>query len=221
MSYGQLDWEPKKSEHAEKRLKTGVGTTLNYNKMKTSLKTKKVEALSPIIPKSASLGDKTIKAINELDLGPIKYKLVHEKDLPLSEVREMEKQYRQFLTLIHLYPVISIVPTEKIDKIWHAHILDTQKYREDCDKIFGKFIDHFPYLGLRGPEDAELLDKSFDKTAELFLKEFSEPIFGASACEGTECGGTACGSTNCDGGEKCNPFSPGSENQVLIRPTLD
>jgi len=166
--------------------------------MQTIKKTRKMETSSVITPTSASMGDKTIKAINELDLGPIKYKLVHENDLPLDEVRIMERQYRQFLMLVHLYPETSIVPTENIDKIWHAHILDTQKYRVDCDRIFGNFMDHFPYLGLRGPEDEKLLKESFDKSAELFLKEFSETIFGASACEGTECGGTACGSSNCD-----------------------
>lgn len=152
-------------------------------------KTNEMKTSNLIIPTSASLGDKTIKAINELDLGPIKYKLVHETELSLEEVRIMEKQYRQFLMLVHLYPEIPIVPSEKIDKIWHSHILDTQKYREDCDKIFGEFIDHFPYLGLRGPEDEVLLKKSFEKSAELFLKEFSESITGASKCGETKCGG--------------------------------
>lgn len=158
-----------------------------------------METSNFLTPRSAKKEDKVIDAINKLDLGPIKFKLVHEDDLPIEEVRILERQYRQFLMLVHLYSDKSIVPTKDIDKIWHAHILDTQKYREDCQQIFGKFIDHFPYLGLRGPEDVELLNKSFNETAELFSKEFSESIFGASACEGTECGGTACGSSNCDG----------------------
>lgn len=154
--------------------------------MKPNLNIQKNDTLKPLSEKS---GDKVIKAINNLDLGPIKYKLVHETELSLAEVRIMEKQYRQFLMLIHLYPKTSIIPTESIDKIWHTHILDTQKYREDCNEIFGKFIDHFPYLGLRGAKDEELLKKSFEKSAELFLMEFSEPITGASKCGETKCGG--------------------------------
>lgn len=28
--------------------------------------------------------------------------------------------------------------------MWHAHILFTQKYAADCDRIFGSFLHHFP-----------------------------------------------------------------------------
>jgi hypothetical protein len=32
-----------------------------------------------------------------------------------------------------------------VDEMWHRHILDTAAYRADCDSLFGRFLDHFPY----------------------------------------------------------------------------
>lgn len=72
------------------------------------------------------------------------------------------------------YPDDIIVPTKEIDEVWHFHILDTLKYGKDCEDIFGKFLHHFPYLGSRGSDDAELLFKSFEKTRRLYDSEFSD-----------------------------------------------
>jgi hypothetical protein len=30
------------------------------------------------------------------------------------------------------------------DKIWHAHIVSTVQYQRDCDRIFGRYLDHTP-----------------------------------------------------------------------------
>ena len=53
-------------------------------------------------------------------------------------------EYRKFLALHLAYPDADIVPCKLVDDIWHQHILDTCAYREDCDVIFGRFLDHFP-----------------------------------------------------------------------------
>ena len=46
------------------------------------------------------------------------------------------------------------VPCKLVDELWHAHILDTRAYRDDCYRIFGFFYDHYPYFGLRDAADA-------------------------------------------------------------------
>lgn len=33
-----------------------------------------------------------------------------------------------------------------IDKIWHAHILNTRRYEQFCTKLFGRIIHHAPNL---------------------------------------------------------------------------
>jgi hypothetical protein len=139
-----------------------------------------------------------IARIALIDLGPIKFKLAHEDGISTEKLVSMEDLYRKYLVLTQLFPGETIVPTKFIDTMWHAHILDTAKYRDDCQLVFGIFLDHFPYLGLRGAEDAVALATSFTSTQKLFLEVFGVQVTGeASACEGTECGGTACGNSNC------------------------
>jgi Glycine-rich domain-containing protein-like len=54
------------------------------------------------------------------------------------------EHYCYFLCLMDLYPDRALVPTPLIDQVWHAHILDTSRYRRDCLALFGRFVDHQP-----------------------------------------------------------------------------
>ena len=81
-------------------------------------------------------------------------------------------RYLMFLCLIYLYPNRPIIPTLEIDAVWHQHILDTKKYAEDCQRLFGRFIHHFPYFGQRGESDRENLYLAFAETQALFQERF-------------------------------------------------
>lgn len=59
-----------------------------------------------------------------------------------------EQQYLRFLSLKRLYPTELLIPDGYALRVWQGHILDTRSYRADCERLFGRFIDHFPYLGL-------------------------------------------------------------------------
>jgi hypothetical protein len=50
--------------------------------------------------------------------------------------------------------------------------LDTQKYQEDCERVFGYFLHHFPYFGMRGEEDAENLKHAWAESCALYEKRF-------------------------------------------------
>jgi hypothetical protein len=67
-------------------------------------------------------------------------------------------------------------PSIDIDEFWHNHILDTRRYIEDCSRIFGYYRHHYPYFGLRGPEDECALQVAFDRSNERYLAEFGEEI---------------------------------------------
>ncbi len=110
--------------------------------------------------------------IKELDLEPIVFKLVKEKGWELRDARMVEVLYRQFLFLNVKYEDRSIVPTEEVDEFWHQHILDTRKYAVDCEHLFGGMLHHFPYLGIRGGNDAEVLQTTFAGTKDLWKSEF-------------------------------------------------
>ena len=90
----------------------------------------------------------------------------------LDEWNAAELEYRRFLALKVFYPGISLIPSYKVAKLWQAHILDTRAYREDCEKIFGRFIDHYPYFGISGKEDYQGLQIRFAQTIELYERHF-------------------------------------------------
>lgn len=138
--------------------------------------------------KAAVTYSDTISKIDQLDLEPIAFKVANpdigEQGPPPDEVREMVSLYRQFLKLIAMYPNRSIVPSKRIDKVWHTHILDTAKYADDCQKVFGYFLHHFPYFGLRSEQDANDLHQASVATRELFALHFGIDMNGNPAeCE--------------------------------------
>jgi hypothetical protein len=109
-----------------------------------------------------------------MDLGPIKYSLVKSEDGPnwsVSQALLTEKWYRRFHTLIWLYPEQTIVPTKHIDEFWHTHILDTEKYYQDCMCLHGRVVHHFPYLGV---DDRTVLLDLYRSTLSLFVRTFNE-----------------------------------------------
>jgi hypothetical protein len=132
-----------------------------------------------------------------LDLGNVKMKLADSDEGPgLSPdyIELMEGEYRKFLALQLLYPEADIVPCKVVDEMWHRHILDTAAYREDCDVIFGRFLDHFPYFGMRGEEDAQALHDAYADTLDRYREAFGEPpadtwitVDASSKCKRTAC----------------------------------
>lgn len=115
-----------------------------------------------------------------------------------EETDRVERLYKRFLLMIASGH--NVVPTKDIDAMWHFHILDTRAYAADCQRVFGRFVHHFPYLGMRGEEDAKLLDSEFNKTKAVYESMFGEPYSKASPtaahCDG---GRTRCSSTMCIG----------------------
>lgn len=162
------------------------------------------------------------EAIKSLDLDPIKIKLMDKKEglgWTLDEASEAERWYRRFLFLNFKYPERSIVPTSAVDKFWHFHILDTKKYAEDCERIFGYFLHHFPYFGMRGEEDAENLKRCFAETREIFEREFGEVLSVSTGVTCSECDSSACdGQPSC--GSSCTGESASSPVHSMERPHL-
>ncbi|MBW4684794.1 MAG: glycine-rich domain-containing protein-like [Komarekiella atlantica HA4396-MV6] len=110
-----------------------------------------------------------------LDLESIIIKLTHPQDVYKWSREKAEyavSQYKKFLFLNALYPEQELVPTKEIDNVWHVHILDTEKYRNDCQYLFGRFLDHYPYSGLRGQQDEKEHLKKFELSQTLFQELF-------------------------------------------------
>lgn len=112
--------------------------------------------------------------IASLDLQPIMFKLVTENGYTTDQVQVLEKWYKRFLFLTFKYKEQPIVIAEAIDTFWHQHILDTRKYAEDCAAVFGDFLHHFPYFGLRGEDDRRALRTAYQATLNLLREEYGE-----------------------------------------------
>src|SRR5947209_5215249 len=116
-----------------------------------------------------------IAAIEALDLDPIKLKLMDPEEgqgWSREYADRMELAYKRFLILLTTHPEETLAPSKDVDKFWHGHILDTLRYADDCDTVFGRFLHHFPYFGMRGAEDAANLAKAAETTRRLYRQEF-------------------------------------------------
>jgi hypothetical protein len=116
----------------------------------------------------------TWQAIDELDFSRMRAKLLHGKDSgwTTESVARAEYGYRLFLKLTAKYPGAAVVPNEEVDRFWHAHILDTQRYMSDCERLFGSMLHHNPYVGIDGAEDEKHLHELAAATRDLMAREF-------------------------------------------------
>ncbi len=124
------------------------------------------------------------KAVMQLDLEPIKMKLMHAasgEGWSLEKANAVEKEYRRFLCLMKMYPDEDTAPLVDVDTFWHYHILDTMKYAADCEQAFGYFLHHYPYVGMRGEDDEQFRLDSGDRMRELYEATFGETYPGAVA----------------------------------------
>src|SRR5450830_1389957 len=116
-------------------------------------------------------------AIAALDLEPIKVKLMHVQSgegWTLARANAVEAEYRRFLVLMQMFPEEETAPLVDVDTFWHYHILDTVKYAADCDAVFGYFLHHFPYIGLRGEDDEAAHQRVGERMKQLYEQTFGE-----------------------------------------------
>lgn len=72
---------------------------------------------------------------------------------PLAGVAAALELYRKFLTIKGLHWDQKVVPSSSIDTVWHAHILITDVYAQDCNALFGHFLHHDPFFGGGNPSE--------------------------------------------------------------------
>ncbi len=117
--------------------------------------------------------------IANLNLDQIIGKVAHDENLSIDEVREIAQQYKQFIYLAGVYG--GVVPTKRIDMLWHAHILDTMKYDTFCQEVFNRKIHHCPGYSnqsfARCSADSGDDRKFEERTKELFMNHFGSNPF--------------------------------------------
>ena len=133
--------------------------------------------------------EQVIAAINALDLESVK---VRAMDPQLGEgwTREyaegIERGYRTYLTMLAKYPdhAEDILLSKDVDEFWHTHILQTIKYTEDCEAVFGKYLHHAPHIGEVTSAVKEKRVVLAEKTRRLYQQEFGNTQNYAAAWSG-------------------------------------
>jgi hypothetical protein len=87
-----------------------------------------------------------------------------------------EAKYKKWLFLKLKYENVLIPPPNDIDTFWHYHILDSQAYMRDTAAIFGQYVHHYPYFGMRGKADAQKLREAFENTKRIYREEYGEDV---------------------------------------------
>lgn len=99
-----------------------------------------------------------VSLINNEDLGMLFHLLTSEErkssqDLGGSEaVIQAIRGYRQFLTLCYLFPDMSLRVTNSVDIVWETHMTCSIAYMDMCERLFGCYLHHSPFLS---PDPAE------------------------------------------------------------------
>lgn len=126
-------------------------------------------------PDTAGLSRRRQWILTDLDLEPILIKAMDAEEghgWTFDFACRVAQEYRRFLVLCLEHPSDPIVPSSLVDDFWHLHILDTQKYIDDCQQCFGSMLHHFPYFGMRGKKDAANLREAWLKTLALYQSTF-------------------------------------------------
>lgn len=114
-------------------------------------------------------------AIVLLNLSNIISKLAEEPGWNVKYATRASEQYKRFLFLMKKYEdQKAIVPSKDIDMFWHQHILATKQYQEDCEKVFGRYLHHLPFLKRQAANQDNT--NHFQITQKLYHEEFGEYI---------------------------------------------
>jgi hypothetical protein len=143
--------------------------------------------------------ERALSVLAKTDFTMLKIKL-RDKEEGLGWTSEQcdiaEQEYKRFLALKYAYPESEIVPNQEVDQFWHFHILDTQAYARDCKFLFGAFLHHFPYFGMRSEQDLHDLHVAFADTTALYKEHFGEGYADAKGGGRGKCR-TACKPVKC------------------------
>jgi hypothetical protein len=95
----------------------------------------------------------------------------------LERSRQAELNYKRYLSLICGLGGYRPVPSADIDRFWHEHILDTERYARDCGELFNKMLHHYPYFGMRGDADNQNWKEAAAFSNEIWTSLFGEALY--------------------------------------------
>jgi hypothetical protein len=117
-----------------------------------------------------------LRAINRTKLDDIAARARAYNDWDVAQTRRAIEWYRHYLWASYKHrgqPVFAIV--QEADELWHAHLAYTKRYRADCQRIFGRFLDHNPVHGRLTKRMRDAFDDAVDWFKKEYPDEFPQP----------------------------------------------
>jgi hypothetical protein len=114
-----------------------------------------------------------IELIAALNLEREKKALLLKKPEYADDIGVIEREFKRYLSLSILYPDpdFPLAPAHAVDLLWHELILNTPKYHDICNSVFGFYLHHQPedsasqkralYAGQLAAYTKELMTQSF------------------------------------------------------------
>ncbi|HYA45920.1 MAG TPA: hypothetical protein VEF92_00050 [Burkholderiales bacterium] len=133
--------------------------------------------------------EEALAAIETLNLESVKLRVMDPK-LGEGWTREyadsIEIAYKNYLVMLVKYQddAEDILLSEDVDEFWHTHILQTIKYTEDCETMFGKYLHHTPHVGEVTQADLDRRANLAEKTRRLYEREFGSERDSVAAWSG-------------------------------------
>ena len=119
---------------------------LHYSKLSPG----QIQRLRAAFETSPQATQALMERLGSLDFDPLLQKLWtchgHQKDgWSRSRLYKAVQSYACFLLDAALCPGVPLPATSgDMDEVWHCHILQTQKYTDDCDTLLGYYLHHEP-----------------------------------------------------------------------------
>lgn len=157
-----------------------------------------------------------------LDLEAISFTACRLEGWSLAKVERIEMEYRAYLQVVRYFGGDGdVAPSLDVDKYWHHHILDTTKYMNDCQVIFGGYLHHYPYSGVFGPDDKKEQSDRVSKTRKQMKMlcvvegDRSEASNCTSHCNG-QCTPACSGQGHCVANNKTSARRPTRDDMLSL-----
>jgi hypothetical protein len=128
--------------------------------------------------------DEVMHTIQALDLESVKLRVM-DPELGEGWSREyadnIEAAYKRYLVMQVKYSddAEDILLAKDVDEFWHTHILQTRKYFDDCQSMFGNYLHHTPHVG----EITQAVQEQRDRQAELTRRVYEVEFGGQEEAE--------------------------------------
>lgn len=132
------------------------------------------------------------------DMSTVKRYCVEKSLYSADEIDGIEDEYKRFLALTIAYPGVNIPIGDKVDTLWHTHIIFTEDYAKFGDYM-GGFLHHRPSIL---DADMDLDDEFATNSIPLYERHFGKanPVAWSKAL-------CCCSASGCSGSHATNDFS--------------